>query len=132
MSYTEELNQVRTPSNIATESNEPRSLIPFVDGDGSIVYKKNRAFRGEVFPLDIKKHSLKIDPEFGWKHFNFDPESQKGKQLISKYINFDEDGFQYIISSDGRKVYGENEIQCEVLNLLHMDYMNKRWVRIRM
>lgn len=131
MSYTEEMTQVRTAGAVTAESDDVRALIPVIQKDGSILYKQNRAFKGEVFPLDIKRHLLLMDSDNGWKHFNFNADSQKGKAMIAKYTNIDEDGSRYVISAEGQKVYGENAVATEVLNRMHIDYMNNNWVRIR-
>lgn len=133
MSNTEEMNIVRSAevSTTSLETDDIRKLIPHRQADGSILYKQNRAFRGEVFPLDIKRHQLLMDPDNGWRYFDFNPDSQKGKALISKFTNVDDEGYRYVISAEGQKVYGENAIAAEVLNRMHIDYMNKNWVRIR-
>lgn len=130
MSYTEELINIAFASDVAS-SDDVRALIPVIQNDGSILYKQNRAFKREVFPLDIKRHFLLMDSDDGWRHFRFNPDSQKGKIMIAKYTNTDEDGARYVMSSGGQKVYGENAIATEVLNRMHIDYMNNNWVRIQ-
>lgn len=133
MSNTEEMNIVRSTevSTTSHDTDDIRKLIPHRQPDGSVLYKQNSSFRGEVFPLDIKRHQLLMDPDDGWKYFNFNPDSQKGKTMISKYTNLDNDGDRYVVYSEGQKVYGEDAIACEVLNRMHIDYMNHNWVRIQ-
>lgn len=129
MSYIEENN---------SETVDVRMLIPHKQPDGSFLYKQNPLYKGNVFPLDIKKHNILMDVDDSWKcqdgglkYFNFDPNTKRGKALISKYSQYDEDGSAYVISALGQKVYGKEEIATEVLNLMHLDYMYQDWVRIQ-
>lgn len=132
MSYNHELKQVQSAEVATTPETDVdvKKLIPVRQADGSICYKQNKNYRGESFPLDIERHNLLMDPDYGWKYFNFNPDSQNGKALIMKYTNVDEEGFRYVMSMDGHPVYDENAIATEVLNRLHINYMNKNWVRI--
>lgn len=129
MSYTIDIAQVSATSTTPS-SDDFRALIPVIQADGYVLYKQNRAFRAQVFPLNIEQHMLKMDPDNGWRYFDFNPSSKIGKMLITKYTNVDDDGARYTISHEGQKVYGENAIATAVLNRLHIDYMNKNWVRI--
>lgn len=121
-----------------SETVDVRMLIPYQQPDGSLLYKQNPFYKGSVFPLDIQKHNILMDADDSWKcqdgglkYFNFDPNTKRGKALISKYTQYDEDGSAYVISALGQKIYGKEEIASEVLNLMHLDYMYQDWVRIQ-
>ena len=114
-----------------SDTNMLNQLIPVHLANGSLKYVQNRNFVPQVFPSDMYQHELRMDPDNGYKYFEFDPSTKRGKSLISKYSSRDEEGAYYVMSENGQHLYGDDAIYSEVLHRLHLEYINKNWVTIK-